>query len=450
MSPVYWREFRIKKDRGEAGGGLTSGAPHNPLQSLMFSHLMSLSLMFTSVHEGYLYHIPGHVRRQGKGVGVTKIATYPFTCPVLDLVLEPSLLHALTETGLETYTLKSGYHTVREAEVVDDKYNTCPPPSSPLCLIGLRPFMGVRSLLLANTRLVLVTEPGETGHTGHFTHWTVYSLHLPSHLDLYRDMLAVAEMNVAAPHGFLQLLCEAHIIVRTWLHRLTWLRVMAPPGVIVSQEEVTEVTRSFEESCIKLAEHYISCRKSKEYKLAIPYFRMSKLPLIDVINKLNITTPVAAGTLKLIEELVVDSSSHDSILNAEVADKIINFLGERSLDNLVKLVILSPSLRNFKTKQSLDYIESDLRKMGDDFTVKAEYAVAAVLVGGIGDWLSMVNPVELSEAVLQHYHLLFESASVNSPPSQTFSEFALSVRDSVPGKKIYKGDSKADNDQTKL
>ena len=436
MSPVYWREFRIKRDnKGEAGaGGVTSsGAPHNPLQSLMFSHLMSVSLMFTSVHEGYLYHIPGHVRRQGKGIGVTKIATYPFTCPVLDLVLEPSLLHALTETGLETYTLKSGYHTVREAELVDDKYNACPPTSTPLCLIGLRPFMDVRSLLLAHSRLVLVTEPQGTASDDL---WTVYSLHLPSHLDLYRDMLAVADMNVAAPHGFLQLLCEAHIIVRTWLHRLTWLRVMAPTGVMVTQEEVTEVTRSFEESCIKLAEHYIASRRSKEYRLAIPYFRMSKLPLIDVLNRLNIETPVPAGTLRLIEELVVDSSTNESIMNAEVADKIIDFLGERSLDNLVKLVILSPSLRNFKTKQSLDYIESDLRRMGDDFTVKAEYAVAAVLVGGIGDWLSMVSPVELSETVLKHYHLLIETSSLNSltssPPSQTFSEFALSLRDSVP------------------
>ena len=296
----------------------SSGAPHNPLQSLMFSHLMSVSLMFTSVNEGYLYHIPGHVRRQGKGIGVTKIGTYPFTCPVLDLVLEPSLLHALTETGLETYTLKSGYHTVREAELVDDKYNTCPPVSTPLCLIGLRPFMDVRSLLLAHSRLVLVTEP--QGVTSDDL-WTVYSLHLPSHLDLYRDMLAVADMNVAAPHGFLQLLCEAHIIVRTWLHRLTWLRVMAPPGVVVTQEEVTEVTRSFEESCIKLAEHYITSRRSKEYKLAIPFFRMSKLPLMDVLNRLNIETPVPAGTLKLIEELVMDSSTNDNIMNAEVAER---------------------------------------------------------------------------------------------------------------------------------
>ena len=48
---------------------------------------------------GYLYHIPGHLRRVGKGVGVQRIATSPFTSPAIDLGLEPCLLHALTETG---------------------------------------------------------------------------------------------------------------------------------------------------------------------------------------------------------------------------------------------------------------------------------------------------------------------------------------------------------------
>ena len=46
----------------------------------------------------------GHLRRVGKGVGVKKIGTYPFTSPVRNIVLEPSLLHALTDTG--TYLVK--------------------------------------------------------------------------------------------------------------------------------------------------------------------------------------------------------------------------------------------------------------------------------------------------------------------------------------------------------
>lgn len=95
VHPVYWREFRVRRNRTPQ----TPEQLHNPLQSMMYSHLMSVTLMFTSTHEGYLYHVPGHIRRQGKGVGVQKIATYPFTSPVKSIVLEPSLIHALTETG---------------------------------------------------------------------------------------------------------------------------------------------------------------------------------------------------------------------------------------------------------------------------------------------------------------------------------------------------------------
>ena len=304
---------------------------------------------------------------------------------------------------------------------MDDKQTACPPVSTPLCLIGLRPFIGVDQLLLGHTRLVLLGQSSQSE-----PELTIYSLHLPSHLDLYNDMLAVANINIGAPHGFLQLVSEAHIVVRTWLHRLTWLQVIKPHGVSVSQQDVEEVRKAFQESCVKLADHYINCSRSADYRLAVPYFRLSNLPLTQILARFK--DPLTPGTLKLIEELVLEPAADESILNAEVADKIIALLGESSLDSLVRLVILSASLRNFKTKQSLEYIEADLRK-SQDFSVQAEYAVAAVLVGGTGDWLCLVSPVQLAETLLKYFHLLFEEGTKTAP--QTFSEFALTVRDSV-------------------
>ncbi len=37
--------------------------------------------------------------------------------------------------------------------------------------------------------------------------------------------MRVAEMNQGARQGHLQLVSEAHVLLRTWLHRLTWLQV---------------------------------------------------------------------------------------------------------------------------------------------------------------------------------------------------------------------------------
>lgn len=48
------------------------------------------------------------------------VAIYPFTAPVFKLVLEDSFLHALTETGLESYTLRYGHQMCRNFEIVDN------------------------------------------------------------------------------------------------------------------------------------------------------------------------------------------------------------------------------------------------------------------------------------------------------------------------------------------
>ena len=110
VSPVYWREFRVRKS--EARGHLSPCGPNvkHPLQSSWHSHLMSLTMTFSSNNEGYIYHLPGHIRKPGRGLGVQRIATCPFTSAVGKIALEsPTMMHAFTLTGLETYTLKTGH-----------------------------------------------------------------------------------------------------------------------------------------------------------------------------------------------------------------------------------------------------------------------------------------------------------------------------------------------------
>ena len=75
LKPVYWSEFRLRqskaarnsaspvgrKDNLAFGGGRPSVQNH-PLQSNSYQHMMSLTMCFTSQSEGYLYHVPGHLR----------------------------------------------------------------------------------------------------------------------------------------------------------------------------------------------------------------------------------------------------------------------------------------------------------------------------------------------------------------------------------------------------
>lgn len=43
--------------------------------------------------------------------------------PIYNIVLEGHLLHALTETGLESYTTRIGHKLCRDLEVIDDISN---------------------------------------------------------------------------------------------------------------------------------------------------------------------------------------------------------------------------------------------------------------------------------------------------------------------------------------
>lgn len=48
------------------------------------------------------------------------ISVYPFMGPIYNIALEGHLLHALTETGLESYTVRIGHKLCRSLESMDN------------------------------------------------------------------------------------------------------------------------------------------------------------------------------------------------------------------------------------------------------------------------------------------------------------------------------------------
>ena len=82
----------------------------DPFSSKLPPSFMDINLTLFPYFLGYIYHLPGHIRKPGRGLGVQRIATCPFTSAVGKITLEsPTMMHAFTLTGLETYTLKTGH-----------------------------------------------------------------------------------------------------------------------------------------------------------------------------------------------------------------------------------------------------------------------------------------------------------------------------------------------------
>ena len=269
--------------------------------------------------------------------------------------------------------------------------------------------------------LVLISEPASGEE------WTVYCLHLPSHALLFQDMLQVADMNSGAPHGFLQLVSEAHVVARTWLHRLMWLQVTRPEGREVTTEEVDEARANYHLSCLRLADHYVRSPARSKYILALPYYRMSGLAPLEVLARLPLESPLTPGVTAYIEDLLLHpASQEENFLEAKVADSVISILGNHCPNDLVRLVLTSPLLRSFKTRQSLEVLHASLNQ-GE---VGGDHAVAAVLVGGPGAWLSRVPPVQLSTTLLSNHQLLFEPDPKDV--GQCLSSLGLEVRVHAP------------------
>ena len=128
--------------------------------------------------------------------------------------------------------------TVLEAEVMDNKTKTCPNAEMPVCLVGLRPFIGVQEIIASNSHLVLLSKADQKNNTENITgkntatsissntdsssdqektpkKWTLYNLSLPSPLALYKSMIELANLSRALnPQGYLELISEAHIVLR--------------------------------------------------------------------------------------------------------------------------------------------------------------------------------------------------------------------------------------------
>ncbi|XP_012533223.1 Hermansky-Pudlak syndrome 3 protein homolog [Monomorium pharaonis] len=388
----------------------TTGVKKSMLRSDKYRYLQGVSCFVCTTQEGYLYHFSA---ASSNSLHPTCLTTYPFTAPVRDVALEHTVLHALTEAGLESYTLRLSHHIAKLSNNMDGIRATCPSVIEPVSLIGLRPFLGIQKLLHTKSYIVLLAKADSS--------WTMYSLNLPKFENVYFDILNVAKSHKSSsPSTYRHLLGEAHALIR-----------LAKDISYNDNEKFDDATHKndlklknlYNQSCALLADYYIRSEIESDWDLCIPYYKMSGLKPSEVLSRK--CSQDAPGLLTFLTDALLTMKSGPEADTLFQSYNIIEIICKLEKEDLLKLIFSSPVLREYATEKLINLL---LTHETDDI-VKLALALLYIQADKQEQAEKALEPVSvrcIKQIVLKHWELLFDMTAMKKRSSMiaTFSDFA--------------------------
>jgi hypothetical protein len=390
-----------------------TGVKKSMLRSDRYRHLQGVSCFVCTTQEGYLYHFSA----TGNGsLDATCLTTYPFTAPVHHIALEHTVLHALTEAGLETYTLRLSHHIAKLSNYTDGiGAFSCPSVSEPVSLIGLRPFLGIQRLLPTKNYIILLAKADSS--------WTLYSLNLPKLENVYFDILNAAKNHKSSsPSTYRHLLGEAHALIRL-IKDVFYDGPNNEESEDIVHKNDLKLKNLYNQSCALLADYYIRSEINSDWDMCIPFYKMSGLKPSEVLSRKS--SQDAPGLLTYLTDTLLtmkNGSEADALFQGY---NIIEIICKLEKEDLLKLIFGSPVLREYATEKLINLL---LTHETDD-TVKLALALLYMQADKQEQAEKALEPVSvryIKRIVLEHWELLFDVTAMKkrSPMIPTFSDFA--------------------------
>ncbi|KAM6326761.1 LOW QUALITY PROTEIN: BLOC-2 complex member HPS3 [Podargus strigoides] len=325
--------------------------------------LLSLFCFFSLPHIGYLYSI---------GKAVELISTYQYSEKSEQAVLTPQFLHVITSENLQCFTVRCSAAAARDEDpYIDTTVKACPPVALDVCTLRMQLFIGPRAICHFKNHIILLTKADTEDITERRKPtrrmlsrkadsikprtnsesepgWNLYIINTVSTIQLYREMVDYSRTyeNVKT-ESCIHLLSEAHLLVRA--------AIMDPS--FLKSDEKEELLRAFRESCAFLGDCY-SRFDTKDYHLALPYYRMSGLSMTEVLKRLvsegdEIQTYERGLIFYLTHSLNEDLNEE---LSKESANKVLQIF---CLADPVQLphILCSPCMRNVCPLTAVKYLQ---------------------------------------------------------------------------------------------
>ncbi|KFW62315.1 Hermansky-Pudlak syndrome 3 protein, partial [Pygoscelis adeliae] len=325
--------------------------------------LLSLFCFFSLPHVGYLYSV---------GKLVELISTYQYSEKSEQAVLTPQFLHVITSENLQCFTVRCSAAAARDEDpYIDTTVKACPPVALDVCTLRMQLFIGPRAICHFKNHIILLTKANTEDITERRKPtrrmlsrkadsiksrtnsesepgWNLYIINTVSTIQLYREMVDYSRTyeNVKT-ESCIHLLSEAHLLVRA--------AIMDPS--FLKSDEKEELLRAFRESCAALGDCY-SRFDTKDYHLALPYYRMSGLSMTEVLKRL-----VSEGDeIQTYERGLIFYLTHsfnedlNEELSKESANKVLQIF---YLADPVQLphILCSPCMRNVCPLTAVKYLQ---------------------------------------------------------------------------------------------
>ncbi|KAL8187860.1 UNVERIFIED_CONTAM: hypothetical protein K2H54_057212 [Gekko kuhli] len=325
--------------------------------------LLRLFCFFSLPHVGYLYAVSNLVEL---------ISTYQYSEKSQQAVLTPQFLHVITSNNLQCFTVRCSAAAARDEDpYIDTSLKACPPAQLDVCTLRMQLFIGLKAISHFKNHVIVLTkadtedltekkkpsrrflsrkadnqpkvlpesEPG----------WNLYIVKTTSTLQLYREMVDYSKTyeNVRT-ESCIHLLSEAHLLVRTAL--------MDPD--LKESEEKEDLLAAFRDSCALLGDCY-SRFDTKDFHLALPYYKMSGLSMADILKRVDLSSENEAhkygkGFIFYLQHVLYEDTNEE--LTEDLAAKVLQifYLAEPSQ---MPHVVCSPCTKNMRPKMAMDYLE---------------------------------------------------------------------------------------------
>uniref|UniRef100_A0A2R5LIZ4 Uncharacterized protein n=1 Tax=Ornithodoros turicata TaxID=34597 RepID=A0A2R5LIZ4_9ACAR len=336
-----WVPYYSKVDKIDSTDPLTEAmsqreiALSSVLHSSYHGSLQSLSCFVSSTDEGYLYDLT---------TSATLLSAYKYSSPLKSAVLDECFLHAFTNRGLETYILHTPSRVLPSNLPLNER--------SPV-LVGLRPFLGISTIVMSDSHLVLHSSSEDP--TEQLS--TVYSLLKPTVCQFCNDLREAATVYKSEEEKtkFVEMLSDALVVVSTSI----LLRGTTPCS--------SEIRKVRSDLCCLLGD--VRMKEEKCTSEAAAYYIHSEQPPEAVLGRIlsfrgqlpnHHVTKAIVAFLKFEMCRALPASETSSGLGSEnVAENVLETVAEECPDLLHKLVLRCRT-PIFRTEKSVNVLRRKL------------------------------------------------------------------------------------------